>query len=185
MRDAAGATSVSQLAAMKLIVNQAYENMGFTRRSSWVPSWTATCAIRRTACASSRLPPGRASRPQSPGVTAHSGTTVKHRRSAGRTRSTSSAPARLEQRGPSRRGQGSQRSTLWASPTEFLRARIPRLPLWLHYRLTAGAGAGRAAVLPDLSVMQSYAILARAASVSCRVNARSVSVRMLPSDPRE
>ena len=32
---------------------------------------------------------------------------------------------------------------------------------------------------------QIYGILARAAVVSCNVNARSVSVRMLPSDPTE
>src|SRR5262249_49284578 len=34
-------------------------------------------------------------------------------------------------------------------------------------------------------VAQRYAILARAASVSCRVNARRVSVWTLPSDPNE
>src|SRR5262249_11277938 len=44
-------------------------------------------------------------------------------------------------------------------------------------------GTGRAA---GFSIcLRIYATLARAASVSCRVNARSVSVRMLPSDPKE
>jgi hypothetical protein len=49
----------------------------------------------------------------------------------------------------------------------------------------AGARAGRAAALSRSVRLRSYAILARAASVSCRVNARSVSVRTLPRDPKE
>src|SRR3989304_6175497 len=74
---------------------------GFTPRSSWAPSWTATCAIRRTACASSTPPPSRASGLRSPSATARSATTARHRHSASRIRTTSSAPARPGRRGRS------------------------------------------------------------------------------------
>ena len=78
----------SQLAAMKLVVNHAYENMGLASTQTLGPILDGLMRNTPTPSGSSSAPSATASARRSPSATGRSATTARRRRSCGPTRAT-------------------------------------------------------------------------------------------------